>query len=160
CLQPARRRQLGLLAFFGALLIPPLIALGLTPRLDLATRTGPMPWLRLDAVWTDLMLRTWPWSWVRWCLAAYAVGVAWQLGWLALGWWGGAWLVWSSSAPSSGSNELFATLKGPGRRGPRLRVSTRVRVPVLFGGFRGTILIPPALDRPVNREALRLALLH
>ncbi len=152
CSQPARRLVLGLAACVGAMVIPTLIALDLIPRWEPASWLGPLP-LFDGSQGGDFV-------WLRWALVVYFVGVLWQLAWLGLGWWGGFWLVWSSSAPSSGTIDLFTRLLGPDRKGPRLRISERVRSPALFVGLRSTILVPTALDRPINREALRLALLH
>lgn len=160
CLQPARRCLLGMAASLGMLAVPWIVKLGLAPRLDLAAHLGPPPWPGSWGVWSSAAAAESLSAWRRWGAAAYGLGVLWQLSWLGLGWWGGLWLVWTSSSPSAATIAFFRDLVGPRRLGPRLRVSERARVPRLFGGLPGTILIPPALDRPVNREALRLALLH
>ncbi len=83
--------------------------------------------------------------------------------WLMLGLAGVYWLIGRSRPPSSATKALFEQLVA-GRSGPAaraaLRVSARLRHPVVTGLFRPTIMIPEALDRAEDPEPLRLSLLH
>ncbi len=79
-------------------------------------------------------------------LACVAAGSA----WLMLGVAGVYWLIGRSRPPSPATQALFDQLVA-GRSGPAagvaLRVSSRLRHPVVTGLLRPTILIPEALDR-------------
>ncbi len=83
--------------------------------------------------------------------------------WLMLGLAGVHWLIGRSRPPSPATEALFDELVA-GRSGPAaraaLRVSARLRHPVVTGLFRPTIMIPEALDRADDPEPLRLSLLH
>jgi hypothetical protein len=84
--------------------------------------------------------------------------------WLWLGFWGVHWLVRHAQPPSPAASALYNRLTGGeenGRTRPRLRVSHRVRRPVVVGILRPMILIPPSYDEPeTGGELLRLCLLH
>ncbi len=84
--------------------------------------------------------------------------------WLVLGVGGVHWVIGRSRPATPATRGLFEQLvagrTGAARRA-RLRVSGRLRHPVVAGLFRPTILIPDALDRAeVDPEPLRLGLLH
>lgn len=84
--------------------------------------------------------------------------------WLILGVVGVQWLIGRSRPASPATlaffEQLVAGRSGPARRA-RLRVSARLRHPVVAGLLRPTILIPEALDREdADSESLRLSLLH
>lgn len=89
----------------------------------------------------------------------YLAGVVLRLGWLVLGYWGVRWVMRSSRPPTAEAEALYQGLKPRGRL-PALRVSQRVRRPVLVGLFRQTILIPAPLGQPEAKSQLRLSLLH
>ncbi len=84
--------------------------------------------------------------------------------WLILGVAGVQWLIGRSRPASPSTLALFEQLvagRSGGARGVRLRVSARLRHPVVAGLLRPTILIPEALDREeADHEPLRLSLLH
>jgi hypothetical protein len=89
----------------------------------------------------------------------YMAGAGLGLAWLMLGYAGLALVTRRSSEPSSDATALYRGLPCRGPR-PRLRVSARLRRPVLVGLFRQTILVPAELDLPETVEQLRLSLLH
>ena len=93
-------------------------------------------------------------------LAGMGAGFA----WLLLGFGGVQWLIRRSRAPSTATQVLYEPIVAAGSNVAKrsvLRVSTRVRRPVVVGLFRSTILIPESLDLPAgNPEFLRLSLLH
>jgi hypothetical protein len=78
-----------------------------------------------------------------------------------LGLCGSTWLVRRGRNPSAKALAHLRSLPfdGPSRR-PRLLVSDLATRPVLVGGLRPTILIPPDLDGPEAVDQLRLSLLH
>lgn len=84
--------------------------------------------------------------------------------WLILGVAGVQWLIGRSRPASPSTLALFEQLvagRSGAARGVRLRVSARLRHPVVAGLLRPTILIPEALDREdADHEPLRLSLLH
>lgn len=84
--------------------------------------------------------------------------------WLILGVAGVQWLIGRSRSASPSTLALFEQLvagRSGAARGARLRVSARLRHPVVAGLLRPTILIPEGLDREhADHEALRLCLLH
>ncbi|WP_422930888.1 M56 family metallopeptidase [Singulisphaera sp. PoT] len=92
----------------------------------------------------------------------YIAGVSCTLGWLLFGYWGIGWLARRSATPSAATLSLYASVvdTDDGIRRPALRITTRVRRPVILGLFRETILIPESLDNPSMSDQLRLSLLH
>ncbi|HWE39750.1 MAG TPA: M56 family metallopeptidase [Isosphaeraceae bacterium] len=169
--QPARRCALARAGLVGALILIPLGLVDPLPRLDLAgplRAVAPPSWSRPPAEGghepsaARLVRHLIGGRWTPRGLAlAYLVGFGANLGWLVLGWWGMVALARRSSAPSRGTLDFYATLPYDALLGrPRLRVSSRVRRPVLLGLARPLIVIPRALERPEARERLRLCLLH
>jgi beta-lactamase regulating signal transducer with metallopeptidase domain len=184
CRQPVRRICLARAAILCGLAMLPLVALAPIPRVDVSgvvrrsslglhplfadsralppttTSTavegrnagGPGP-SRLVLLSRMLGAPT------RVLVALYLAGVACGLAWLVLGYWGLGWLTRLSEPPSPASLDLYGSLPYKRVR-PRLRVSSRVRRPVLVGVLRQTILIPADLDMPETGQALRLSLLH
>ena len=66
-----------------------------------------------------------------------------------------------TSAPLRGTLEFYKALPFSNeRRRPALRVSERLRGPMLLGLFRPAVIIPRGMERPEGREQLRLCLLH
>jgi hypothetical protein len=186
CRQPARRAGLARSAIFGALALVPLVGLALVPRCDVIglLRSVGLPRHPLLASWRApvahapegdaepaasppvplswIVERSWSGRWpARVLTLFYVTGVALGLAWLVLGYWGLGWLIRRSIEPSDATRALYESLpyRGRGRR-PRLRVSPRVRRPVLAGLLRPTILVPLHLDLPEEAEPLRLSLLH
>ncbi len=161
CRQPARRRALAGAALVGALLVWPVAASGLMPRVDLGdlARLAAPPGSEGARVATPAELIG-PWV-LRGLAIAYLAGVAIGLGWLGLGWVAAGWLVARSAEPGPGPTAIYEAIpyRGRGDR-PRLRVSARIGRPALVGLVRPTIVIPPRLARPEAAEALRLGLLH
>ncbi|MHB1556542.1 MAG: M56 family metallopeptidase [Isosphaeraceae bacterium] len=84
--------------------------------------------------------------------------------WLILGVGGVQWVIGRSRPASPSTLALFEQLvagRSGAARSARLRVSARLRHPVVAGLLRPTILIPEALDREdADLEPLRLSLLH
>jgi beta-lactamase regulating signal transducer with metallopeptidase domain len=188
CRQPSRRLQIARAALLASLAMLPLVALAPLPRLDLVNsfiepsllppsmtagsdsleRPAPGAFLSgLLATWHipgDLQEYVWiAWRWLPRSLAlvdlaCVAVGCA----WLLLGFWGVRWLLRHSQVPSPATSALFERLTGGAAHGHVvLRVSPRVRRPVVVGMLRPTILIPPSYDEPESvTELLRLGLLH
>jgi beta-lactamase regulating signal transducer with metallopeptidase domain len=191
--QPARRLRLARAAVLGLLALLPVEAAGLVPRLDLvaasrkaglashpawsagrapvaspirpeAAVVGPPREPHLVAVPVSVSAPARSWV-VRAIAVTYAVGVAWGIAWLSLGYLGLAWLARRSRQPSPAVLEFYQALPHvDGARKPRLLISGGVRRPVLAGFPTTSILIPPELDPPEptpgSRAGLRLALLH
>jgi hypothetical protein len=93
-------------------------------------------------------------------LACMGAGIA----WLLLGFGGVHWLIQCADEPSLTSRGIFDELVAGGSplaARSILRVSSRIRRPVVVGLLRPTILIPTSLDRSGrDTESLRLSLLH
>ncbi len=175
CRQPSRRVGLARVAVVGTLALLPLVALSPLPRLDLirvpvgiGLDAHPiLPYLGLSSATSARALGG---AWggrpvvspsLRALTVLYLVGVGFGMAWLILGWWGLGWLTRRSTVPSPVTLELYDSLPIASRhRRPGLRVTSRVRGPVLIGLVRQTILIPPLLDRPEATDSLRMALLH
>jgi hypothetical protein len=69
--------------------------------------------------------------------------------------------MWSaSSSPSPPVARLFAHLTQGWWLRPRLGVSSRVALPVSFGLWRPTVLIPASFCHPARRDDLRQVLVH
>ncbi|MBX6315033.1 MAG: M56 family metallopeptidase, partial [Isosphaeraceae bacterium] len=165
--QPCRRLVLARGAILAALALIPLVLLRPAPRIDVVHSLGqfapPVP-IRGEAASpvgsSPTIPEEPPHQWPRLLVAAYLVGVAVHLGWLALGCLGMARLSHSGGLPAPATRELYEALPYGRWRRPRLVVSAKVGRPVLIGGFRSVIAIPSALDRPEARDDLRLGLLH
>ena len=171
--QPSRRRAIARAGVLGVLLTLPLVTLRPVGTIDLVgpirEAAGPASeWLGA-LIGLDGM-RGPRWSMVplglvqrlgRGLLLAYGLGAAAGLVRLLIGGLGSAWIVGRSTEPDGPVVASYRSLPfNPGRRRPRLRVSTRVRRPVLLGIVRPTILIPPALVEREARDDFRLAMLH
>jgi beta-lactamase regulating signal transducer with metallopeptidase domain len=178
CQQPARRIALARAALCGTLVVIVLLAFAPLPRFDTrgalqATGVLSHPLVARAQAMAALGLRG-PWP-GRVVLFVYLGGVGTFLAELAVGYWGLGWLTRCARAPSLRAQAVYDAIPfsglwawGWGRARPRLRVTARVRRPVLLGTFHPTILIPPALDLGAphadagaeSTEALRLSLLH
>jgi beta-lactamase regulating signal transducer with metallopeptidase domain len=190
CRQPTRRLLIARVALFASLAMIPLVALVPLPRLDLLdtlVQTDILPNSLILELETggnpkpgsiapeqkshppfahdlhDRILSAGRWlprSLTLIDLAFVAMGTA----WLMLGFWGVQWLIRHSRSPSAATTEIFDRLFADGAKKPgcpALRVSPRVRHPVIAGFFHPTILIPTGLDESDDdRELLRLSLLH
>lgn len=162
CSQPARRLLLGRFAVLGSLMILPLAAFAPSPkfpiRIPIAAflENGPGPVL----VETDDTV--YAWSVPRRLAVALALGgMTIGAGALILGWIGGRRLLHQTVEPAPETEAIFAELLFDRRgRKPAVRISARVRRPVLIGSLRPTIVIPPDLEEPGESRSLRLALLH
>ena len=162
CGQPARRLLLGRFAVLGSLLILPLAAFALAPRFPIRVpiaaffEGGPGPVF----VEPDEPSHGWPVP-RRLAVALALAGMSIGLGALLLGVVGGWRLLHRTVEPAPETEAVFAVLPFDRRgRKPAVRVSARVRRPVLIGSLRPTILIPPDLEEPGQSDSLRLALLH
>ncbi len=166
CRQPARRRDWARAGLISALALFPLAAFHPDRRVDLSgplrSILGADPVVRLGGPFgraADATGRAGPVA--RGLVLAYGVGASAGLAWVALGFFGSAWLVGRASAASARSRALLDSLPFEGRGGrPRLLVSGRVARPVLVGCFRPAILIPGELEGPGPVDRLRLSLLH
>jgi beta-lactamase regulating signal transducer with metallopeptidase domain len=177
CRQPARRIVLARAAVLGVLVLIPLMGIAPLPRFDVvrALREAsilPHPALALVPALPTATAGGFPGG--RGLLGIYLAGVGIGLAGLALGYWGLGWLLRHSTDPSPHVQALYEAIPFPDRAAwsrsrsrPRLRVSTRIRGPVLLGVIRPpAIVIPAALDReaaagdPGAVEALRLSFLH
>jgi hypothetical protein len=164
--QPARRRAIARAGVIGMLLTLPLVWARPFAPLDLIEPTSVALGNILDrlgfppnggGVASHFLTSFLPSGF----LVAYALGVTYGLGRLALGAWGSGWIARNSCPASEEAEALYQTLPFPPYRWrPRLAVSLRITRPVLLGSFRPTILIPPNLDIPESISPLRLALLH
>ncbi len=163
CGQPARRCIMARSALLGSLLIVPWVA------------SSPLPTFRIRVPFARLAAprdaqgafpRTLAIGGIEppWRLGLVTValsGVMTGLGLVIVGWRGGVRYVRKTVEPAPETSRLYEQLSFPsGRKRPDLRVSARVRAPILIGCWRQTILIPPDLDEPGEVDALRLGLLH
>jgi hypothetical protein len=154
--QPARRRLVARLTWLTLIALVPLAILDLAPRWDAlqGLKLACSPWGGLHP---SEGLR----PWLRAGAAAYLVGVAISLAWLALILFLGEWIVWSARPASVPMQARLGELaKGMGVRTPRLRVSGRFALPGVLGMFRPTIVLPESWDDRHEDEGVTLALLH
>src|SRR5262249_12810627 len=107
----------------------------------------------------DLAVPWWAsWHWTDWLLAAYG-GVAmlllgrWVLANLAV-----AWMLRRREPIPDWLADLFASM--PARRGRRLVISSRVRVPFSVGLFRPAVVLPLELVECGTEQELRWVLAH
>ncbi|MFO0907133.1 MAG: M56 family metallopeptidase [Isosphaeraceae bacterium] len=164
CRQPARRVRLVRALIAALLLLIPLKVLDLLPTLSLS---GPLA--SVLGIGSEALPRSLRVAWLaRGLTIAYGGGLLFGLAWLALGHVGLAWLVRRSHPAGPVGTEIYEELLaswGGKRTPPGLRVSSRVKRPVIVSRVVGSmILIPPSLD-PESRDdlvcdTLRLGLLH
>jgi beta-lactamase regulating signal transducer with metallopeptidase domain len=190
CQQPARRIVLAQAAILIAALVFPLVAtnplLGWSVRSWFGHRepvsqapsvdddqgseslgNSPLtPPRSIGAGSAALGADTWsthPWQ-LRILSLAYLAGVAIGLVWFLIGSWGVGRLIRESADLSPATREFYYDLvrQVEGRvPPPRLRVSPRVRQPVVVGLLHPYILIPPEFDHDdFDRESLRIILVH
>jgi BlaR1 peptidase M56 len=162
CGQPARRLLLARFAVLGSLLILPLMVFAPIPRFSVLVpiaaflESGPGPVL----VEPDDPADGWPLP-RRTAVAMALGGMAIGGGGLLLGAIGARRLLHRTVEPAPETEAILDELTSGRRRWkPGVRVSARVRRPMLIGLLRPTILIPPDLEEPDQVEPLRLALLH
>ena len=190
CRQPARRIRIARVALLSSLTMIPMVALAPLPRLDIADAiirsdllpaqlifnpdqnilnspaaspgASPASWL-ISGNFSSRMPRVGTWL-ERGLTVIDLAGVAIGLGWLILGFWGVRWLIRHSEHPSARTQAIFDRLRlegGTVRRRAGLRVSTRIKRPVVVGLLRPTILIPRSFEELDDEgELLRLTLLH
>jgi BlaR1 peptidase M56 len=190
CRQPSRRLLIARVSLLACLAMIPLVALVPLPRIDLLdtlVQAEVLPNSLIREIETGLWPRTGSvvpeheshvliaddlkerlWGATRWLprsltlidLACVGTGIA----WLMLGFWGVRWLIRHSRPPSAAGADVFNRLLADGDQRPSrvvLRVTSRIRHPVVVGFFHPTIFIPPALDESGgDSELLRLSLLH
>lgn len=161
CGQPARRCMIARGAILGALAVIPLVVFLPVRRVGLASSIERMVAARaspptMDRPFDPMFRRS-----ARMIgLAAAAVTLG-GFTMIAVGGLGGLRLIRKTVEPSSETQAFYEDLPyNPRRARPRLRVSARVRAPVLVGMVQPTILIPPDLEEPEAMPALRLSLLH
>jgi beta-lactamase regulating signal transducer with metallopeptidase domain len=190
CQQPARRVVLAQAAILIAALVIPLVAANplrrwsarswLThPELfgqahpaeagegshppEQAIPSGPMTDGTITPASEGESWSTQPWP-LRIVSLAYLAGATIGLVWFLIGFWGVGRLIRHSDDPSPATGEFYRELvrQVEGRvPAPRLRVSPRVRQPVVAGLLRSYILIPPEFDdEGFDRESLRIILVH
>lgn len=187
--QPARRIVLVRAGVYAALLMLPLVAFDFPPRaypVDWLLRTGlvppplvpepnPLDVLAPGAPGLPGRAETrrlsgesveWPAGerLVRVGTLLYLAGAGVGLAWMGLGLWGFRRLVATSTEPGPALRAAFDELVvdlGRSPPLPMLRVSPRLRSPVLGGVARPVIVIPAEIDRDdFDPGALRLILLH
>ncbi|MCI0380134.1 MAG: PDZ domain-containing protein, partial [Gemmataceae bacterium] len=118
------------------------------PAPDVATpMAAPFPW-HLLAAWLVFIV-----------MALFALGAClfllrWLLGLAAL------WRIINASCPAPPSIRLVLRQLLSGNRTPRVLVTDRLRVPVSFGLFRPTILLPASLCGPNRTSQLRWVFAH
>jgi beta-lactamase regulating signal transducer with metallopeptidase domain len=147
CRQPARRLVLARATLAGLLVLPFIVALAPWPRLDVV---GALP----------VAVRAAGSAASGFLCALYLVSLAAGMVVLGLGLLAIRRLRERARPPSEGLASAYREVAGGRRRPPELRVSERVRSPVLIGAIRGAILVPPTLEDPGRAHAARLALRH
>lgn len=184
--QPARRIILVRTGFYAALLMLPLVALELVPRVHpvdwmfsmglappLASAGSPAKVAEVVATKEHPGSPRPPHCELEWPAGGrltraltliHLSGAAIGLAWIGLGFWGFRRLLRRSVEPREATrrafDELLPELDHSGPR-PDLRVSRYLRGPVLGGVLRPTIIIPESLeDAGADTETLRPALLH
>ena len=181
CRQPARRLLLGRTLSIALLALFLTALSGLLPRYDLIgiirssgiLQPAPPSSSLLETAKPSLVGMIWAeassrpaaifsgYRLFRTTLVVFGAGVAIGIGRLALGSLIVLLLKVRSVEPSDASLAVYDLLRDPlVRNRPELRVSPRLRRPVLAGLFRPIILIPLELDEPEATDELRLALLH
>ena len=181
CRQPARRLLLARSLMIALLCLSLTAVTGLLPRYDLLGIVRSSGFLRpiplgtpllepakpsvVGMIWAEATSRPAPifsgYRLFRTTLWIYGAGVGVGLGRLALGSLILLILKIRSVEPSEASLARYDLLRDPSDRNrPELRISLRIRRPVLAGLIRPVILIPPELDDPEATDELRLALLH
>jgi beta-lactamase regulating signal transducer with metallopeptidase domain len=153
CRQPARRLFLGRLALVCAAAIVPWM-LAVSPRVHLSTLESLIHPAGLRAATVRLPLEWLP----RVALAIAAAGLASALARGALAAWAVRRLMRSSREPDARTIHILRTATDNTPM-PRVRVSDRVRRPLVVGLLRPVIVIPGALEH-VDPASLELALLH
>lgn len=157
----ARVANLGLLALWPVVLclpLPRVTAHDLLRTFDLAlsptvATTDTLPTVAQEPVIPEPVAARGP-RWLRLAVGGYLAGALVFLSWLALGSGVAAWLVRGAKPPQETTRRIYARLPYGGWLGkPRLRVSDRVRQPVLVGTWRSTILIPPGSNGPSKPES-------
>ena len=161
CGQPARRCALARGAILGSLAVLPLAVWAPLPRLRVAaylaaivpprSSEGSLPPSEIEI----------PEPYRKLLIVSTLFGTSVGLASLVAGGLATGRLVRKTVEPSPETDEVYRSLSFfSAWPRPRLRVSARVRAPVLVGAFRPTILIPPEWDEPGGDSALRLGLLH
>ncbi len=163
CRQPARRCLVARTALCGLLAVLPLSAMLDRPRWDLgrvvrrfappvsssigqaAGRLG--EWLAHPTVGRSLAV-------------LYLVTLAIATAWLLLGVWASRRLIGRAHPPTPELQSFYESLLSGQDPVPELRVSPRVRGPVLLGARRPVILVPPHYEEGYDQDAVRLAILH
>lgn len=164
CRQPGRRVVIARMVLAGSLAMVPLLILdaGSLGRPRWGDLLGLGEWGLLSTLvpepirpWMDRIRAgsaVFIWVYVGLCGAV--------LGWTLLGSWAARRLRSRSEAPGSEVWAVYREIARPFGRVPDLRVSDRVRGPMLLGALRPVIVIPPTLDDSGRLEEARLSLLH
>lgn len=163
CHQPARRCLVARTAICGLIAVLPLSAALPRPRWDLASLLGrfapPSPSSSGQAVALAGSYLSSP-VLGRILTGLFLLSLALGAGWLLLGCWASRRLVRLSRRATPELRRYYETLVSGGDPRPELRISPRVRGPVLLGSRRPVILIPPHYEEGGDRDAFRLAILH
>lgn len=160
CRQPSRRCLVARAALVGLLALFSLAILGPRPRWGLAAAWQSFaPPLGARPAWLNAL--AWPSGAIgHWLVGLYLAGLAVGLGGIFLGLWASRRLVCGSGEPSDALRNQYLTLTIGRQSAPALRVSDRIRGPVLVGFPRPTIVIPAGMEAAEQGETLRLGLLH
>ena len=98
------------------------------------------------------------WSWPRIILVAYGIGVAIMCGWYAIGYLALVWLNRTARPVPDHVAELFrSAIADPAALKVRLGMHRRVELPLAFGLWRPTILLPEQMCGRVASEAAKSA---
>ncbi|WZO99441.1 M56 family metallopeptidase [Isosphaeraceae bacterium EP7] len=177
CRQPSRRRAIARAGIVAALSLPPLAAFCPSLSFSIKPAAAGLATTFLSSIHADTRLdvtRTLvhsfferrianPWisNLTRGLTLGYLIAAIAAVGSLVLGFWALGFVIRRSNSPSDETSRVYRSLKGEtAENAPDLRVSSRLRRPVLAGILRPTILIPSEMDRVADVSRLRLSLLH
>ncbi len=160
CRQPVRRITTARAAMLMAVFMASLVTFHPFPRIN------PFAWLRDPVSPSPVGDPEWwqnPWL-LRAIALSYLGTVAFGLVWLLLGFLAVWAIIRGSEGPQPRTRTLYRELLGAADVGPQvpeLRISRRIKRPILAHLFRAYIVIPRHLEDPsLDAESLRLILVH